>query len=69
MSTDDDVTEKWRAGCECNRVGLCYRCQAASTIGKLRAQLRQIDAVETTPHTPAEMKVGIMAALARQGLS
>lgn len=40
-STDLDVAEEWRAGCECNRAGLCYRCQAASEIGKLRDLLRR----------------------------
>jgi Tfp pilus assembly protein PilN len=38
-------------------------------IARLRAQLRQISAVEDTPHTGAKAKVGIMAALARQVLT
>lgn len=29
----------WRAGCECNRVGLCYRCQAAERIERLELQV------------------------------
>lgn len=26
----------WRSGCECNRAGLCYRCQAADEIERLQ---------------------------------
>lgn len=29
----------WRAGCECNRVGLCFRCQAAERIERLELQV------------------------------
>ena len=29
----------WRAGCECNRVGLCFRCQAAEQIERLELQI------------------------------
>lgn len=29
----------WRAGCECNRVGLCFRCQAATQIERLQLQV------------------------------
>lgn len=37
-----DLTSKqrdWRAGCECNRAGLCFRCQAAAEIERLQKQL------------------------------
>lgn len=39
-TAEDEVAEKWRAGCECNRAGLCYRCQAATEIGRLREALQ-----------------------------
>lgn len=38
-------------------------------IERLRVQLRQIDEAERVPHVESEMKVALMAALARQGLS
>lgn len=30
------IGEVWRAGCECNRAGLCYRCLAAKEIERLK---------------------------------
>jgi hypothetical protein len=41
MSTDERNADYWRAGCECNRVGLCYRCRAAKEIEQLRLDLAQ----------------------------
>lgn len=38
-------------------------------IDRLRMQLRQIDEAERVPYVESEMKVALMAALARQGLS
>jgi hypothetical protein len=35
----EDVAERWRAGCECARAGLCYRCQAAREIENLASLL------------------------------
>lgn len=42
--------------------------EAADEIERLRMQLRQIDEAERVPHVESEMKVALMAALARQGL-
>lgn len=33
--TDEGNPEYWRAGCECARAGLCYRCRAAAEIERL----------------------------------
>lgn len=40
--SDDLRADKWRAGCECARAGLCYRCQAATEIEALNGYLRDI---------------------------
>lgn len=34
-STEGESPDYWRAGCECNRAGLCYRCRAAAEIDRL----------------------------------
>ena len=35
------TSKYWRAGCECNRVGLCLRCQAADEIERLQRALEE----------------------------
>lgn len=34
----------WRAGCECNRAGLCFRCQAAAEVERLNLQVAELEA-------------------------
>lgn len=39
ISSKDLATRDWRAGCECNRVGLCFRCQSADEIERLQLRV------------------------------
>lgn len=39
MSPLPPKARDWRTGCECSRVGLCYRCQAAGEIESLQRQV------------------------------
>lgn len=43
MSPQADEQRDWRAGCECARAGLCYRCQAAHEIERLQAAVKQAE--------------------------
>jgi len=40
LCTDEQDIERWRAGCECARAGLCYRCRAAKEIERLQKESR-----------------------------
>jgi hypothetical protein len=37
-TTDERNADYWRAGCECARAGLCYRCLAAAEIERLERE-------------------------------
>lgn len=40
LTTDRESPDYWRAGCECNRAGLCYRCLSAAEIERLQKAVR-----------------------------
>lgn len=44
QATDERNVDHWRAGCECARAGLCYRCRAAAEIERLYKALAKANA-------------------------
>jgi hypothetical protein len=40
QGTEEQSADHWRAGCECARAGLCYRCRAAHEIERLQKEVR-----------------------------
>lgn len=43
LPTETESADRWRAGCECARAGLCYRCQAATEIERLQREVKQAE--------------------------
>lgn len=54
LAAEDRSADYWRAGCECGRVGLCYRCRAADAIQRLTDSNTVLQGVATTQRTELE---------------